>query len=126
VADIRQAKKDGKTAVLLSWQNTAGIEDQLDYLRVFRDLGVKKMQLTYNTQNYSGAGYTEIKDSGLTGFGQEVVTEMAKLGEPSSRFFVVRLLTRTQEWWLTSVTWVQTQVAMSLSLLPRVSKHFSL
>jgi len=80
VADIRQAKLDGKTAVLLSWQNTAGIEDQLDYLRVFRDLGVRKMQLTYNTQNYSGAGYTELKDSGLTGFGREVVNEMAKLG----------------------------------------------
>lgn len=43
------------------------------------------MQLTYNTQNYSGAGYTEIKDSGLTGFGQEVVTEMAKLGRQAAR-----------------------------------------
>ncbi|KAJ5888981.1 hypothetical protein N7495_009022 [Penicillium taxi] len=80
VRDIRQAKKDGKTAVLLSWQNTAGIEDKLDYLRVFRDLGVRKMQLTYNTQNYSGAGYTEIRDSGLTGFGREVVDEMGRLG----------------------------------------------
>ena len=80
VADIRRAKKAGKTAVLLSWQNTAGIEDQLDYLRIFRDLGVRKMQLTYNTQNYSGAGYTELNDSGLTGFGREVIDEMAKLG----------------------------------------------
>lgn len=80
VADIRAAKKAGKTAVLLSWQNTAGIEDQLDYLRVFRDLGVRQMQLTYNTQNYSGAGYTELHDGGLTGFGREVVSEMAKLG----------------------------------------------
>ncbi|KAJ4328902.1 hypothetical protein N0V84_000690 [Fusarium piperis] len=80
VKDIREAKKSGRTAVLLSWQNTSGIEDQLSYLRVFRDLGVRKMQLTYNTQNYSGAGYTEIRDSGLTGFGQQVVTEMAKLG----------------------------------------------
>ncbi|KAI1499912.1 renal dipeptidase family [Biscogniauxia marginata] len=80
VADIRAAKKAGKTAVLLSWQNTAGIEDQIGYLRVFRDLGVRKMQLTYNTQNYSGAGYTELNDSGLTGFGREVVDEMAKLG----------------------------------------------
>ncbi|RDW68161.1 dipeptidase-5 [Coleophoma cylindrospora] len=80
VADIRKAKENGKTAVLLSWQNTAGIEDKLDYLRVFRDLGVRKMQLTYNTQNYSGAGYTELNDSGLTGFGREVVSEMAKLG----------------------------------------------
>ncbi|PSN70591.1 hypothetical protein BS50DRAFT_545431 [Corynespora cassiicola Philippines] len=80
VRDIREAKRAGKTAVLLSWQNTAGIEDKLDYLRVFRDLGVRKMQLTYNTQNYSGAGYTELNDSGLTGFGREVVDEMAKLG----------------------------------------------
>ncbi|KAK8058470.1 hypothetical protein PG994_008918 [Apiospora phragmitis] len=79
-AHIRAAKDAGKTAVLLSWQNTAGIEDQLDYLRVFRDLGVRKMQLTYNTQNYSGAGYTELHDSGLTGFGREVVDEMARLG----------------------------------------------
>src|SRR5687768_5157941 len=80
VRDIRKAKETGRTAVLLSWQNTAGIEDQLAYLRVFRDLGVRKMQLTYNTQNYSGAGYTELNDSGLTGFGREVVSEMAKLG----------------------------------------------
>ncbi|KAI1633528.1 renal dipeptidase family [Biscogniauxia mediterranea] len=80
VADIRAAKKAGKTAVLLSWQNTAGIEDQIGYLRVFRDLGIRKMQLTYNTQNYSGSGYTELNDGGLTGFGREVVDEMAKLG----------------------------------------------
>lgn len=80
VSDIRAAKRDGKTAVLLSWQNTAGIEDQIDYLRVFRDLGVRMMQLTYNTQNYSGAGYTELRDSGLTGFGRQVVDEMGRLG----------------------------------------------
>ncbi|WP_426077177.1 membrane dipeptidase [Janthinobacterium sp. PSPC3-1] len=80
VNDIRRAKREGKTAVLLSWQNTSGIEDKLDYLRVFRDLGVRKMQLTYNTQNYSGAGYVEANDSGLTGFGREVVSEMGKLG----------------------------------------------
>lgn len=80
VDDIRRAKREGKTAVLLSWQNTSGIEDKLDYLRVFRDLGVRKMQLTYNTQNYSGAGYVEANDSGLTGFGREVVSEMGKLG----------------------------------------------
>jgi len=80
VADIRRAKQAGRTAVVLSWQNTAGIEDQIDYLRVFRDLGVRIMQLTYNTQNYSGAGYTEPRDSGLTGFGHEVVAGMGRLG----------------------------------------------
>lgn len=79
-ADIRRAKSEGKTGVVLSWQNTAGIEDRIDYLQIFNELGVKIMQLTYNTQNYSGAGYTELKDSGLTGFGREVVDEMARVG----------------------------------------------
>jgi len=78
--DIRRAKREGKTGVVLSWQNTSGIEDRIDFLQIFRDLGVLKMQLTYNTQNYSGAGYLELKDSGLTGFGREVVDEMGRVG----------------------------------------------
>lgn len=78
--DIRRAKRDGKTAVVLSWQNTSGIEDRLDFLQIFSELGVKIMQLTYNTQNYSGCGYSEPRDSGLTGFGREVVDEMARVG----------------------------------------------
>ena len=79
-ADLQRAKAEGRTGVVLSWQNTAGIEDRIDYLQIFGELGVKIMQLTYNTQNYSGAGYTELKDSGLTGFGREVVDEMARVG----------------------------------------------
>jgi membrane dipeptidase len=79
-ADVLRAKAEGKTGVVLSWQNTAGIEDRIDYLQIFEALGVKIMQLTYNTQNYSGAGYTELNDSGLTGFGREVVDEMGRVG----------------------------------------------
>jgi membrane dipeptidase len=79
-ADILRAKEQGKTGVILSWQNTAGIEDRIDYLQIFASLGVRKMQLTYNTQNYSGAGYSEERDSGLTGFGREVVDEMSRVG----------------------------------------------
>jgi membrane dipeptidase len=78
--DIRLAKREGKTAVVLSWQNTSGIEDRMDFLQIFSELGVKIMQLTYNTQNYSGAGCYETRDSGLTGFGREVVDEMARVG----------------------------------------------
>ncbi len=78
--DIVRAKREDKTGIILGWQNTSGIEDQLGYLGIFKDLGVGVMQLTYNTQNYSGAGCWEAKDSGLTGFGREVVDEMARVG----------------------------------------------
>lgn len=80
VADIRAAKTEGRTGIIMGWQNTSPIEDRLDYLAIFKDLGVGIMQLTYNTQNYSGAGYLEETDGGLTGFGREVVDEMARVG----------------------------------------------
>jgi len=74
--DIRRAKREGKTGIYLGWQNTYGIEDQLDYLRVFKALGVGCMQLTYNTRNLVGSGCWEPSDDGLSSFGREVVEAM--------------------------------------------------
>ena len=45
-ADIRRAKEDGKVGIILGWQNTFAIEQNLDHLRLFRDLGVRVIQLT--------------------------------------------------------------------------------
>ena len=75
-ADILAAKAQGKTGIILSWQNTSPLEDRLDYVRLFKALGVGIMQLTYNTQNYAGSGYQERKDSGLSGWGEELIDEM--------------------------------------------------
>ncbi|PRX09250.1 UNVERIFIED_ORG: membrane dipeptidase [Martelella mediterranea] len=78
--DIRRAKAEGKVGIIFGWQNTSPVEDRLDYFGIFKDLGVNIMQLTYNTQNFFGAGYLEAKDSGLTGFGREAVDEMRRCG----------------------------------------------
>lgn len=78
--DILSAKTEGRVGIILGWQNTSPIEDRLDNFATFKELGVNIMQLTYNTQNFFGAGYLEGKDSGLTGFGREAVDEMAKCG----------------------------------------------
>ncbi|MBP2549254.1 membrane dipeptidase [Neorhizobium galegae] len=80
VADIHAAKAENKTGIIIGWQNTSPLEDKLDYVEIFKDLGVGIMQLTYNTQNYSGAGYLEEVDSGLTGFGREILSEMNRVG----------------------------------------------
>ncbi|GBQ96477.1 membrane dipeptidase [Gluconobacter cerinus] len=80
VADIETAKRTNRTGISIGWQNTSPLEDRLDYVRLFKLLGVNTMQLTYNTQNYSGAGYLEERDSGLTGFGREVLHEMNRHG----------------------------------------------
>ena len=75
-ADIERAKREGKTGIYLGWQNTYGIEDRLDYLRLFKDLGVGCMQLTYNTRNLIGSGCWEPHDDGLSGFGYQAVEAM--------------------------------------------------
>lgn len=79
-ADILRAKREGKVGIILGWQNTSGIEDQIGYLEIFKRLGVHVMQLTYNTQNYSGSGCYESRDSGLSDFGREVLDEMSRVG----------------------------------------------
>ena len=80
VADIERAKKEGKTGIILGWQNLSGIEDQLPYLAIFKELGVGVMQIAYNTQNFVGCGCYEKNDSGLTEFGHEVIAEMNRVG----------------------------------------------
>ena len=71
--DISRAKAENKVGIILGWQNTSGIEDRIDYLSIFRDLGVRVMQLTYNTQNFVGSGCYESEDSGLSDFGRDAV-----------------------------------------------------
>ncbi len=78
--DIARAKREGKTGIILGWQNTSGIEDQIEYLAIFKALGVGIMQMTYNTQNLVGCGCYESRDSGLSDFGRDVVDEMNRLG----------------------------------------------
>lgn len=79
-ADILRAKKEGKTGIILGWQNLTGIEDQIGYLALFKELGVGVMQMAYNTQNLVGCGCYEKVDSGLSEFGHDVVAEMNRLG----------------------------------------------
>lgn len=77
--DIRQAKRDGKTAIILGFQNAHAFEDHLGYIETFADLGVRVVQLCYNTQNLIGTGCYE-RDGGLSGYGREVIGEMNRVG----------------------------------------------
>ncbi len=78
--DIRKAKAEGRVGIVLGWQNTSGIDDDLGNLALFRDLGVRVMQLTYNTQNLAGSGCWASRDGGLSDFGRDLIDEMNRLG----------------------------------------------
>ena len=80
VNDIRAAYEQEKTAIILGFQNTSPIEDNIDFVEIFATLGVRVMQLTYNNQNLIGSGCYEPHDGGLTTFGRDVIKEMNQHG----------------------------------------------
>ena len=79
-ADIYTAKEQGKTGIILSFQNASPIENELDRLGLFLALGVRVIQLTYHETNLLGSGCWERTDGGLSNFGLDAVREMNRLG----------------------------------------------
>jgi len=79
-ADIETAKTSQKVGMILGFQDTAPMEDNLSYLERYHQAGVRIIQLTYNIKNLVGCGCLEATDSGLTGFGREAIAEMNRLG----------------------------------------------
>jgi len=80
VADIHTAKASGKTSFILGFQDTEPIADKLYLLRVYYELGVRIIQLTYNFENRVGFGCQAPEDRGLTAFGRAAIAEMNRLG----------------------------------------------
>lgn len=80
ISDLKSAKESGRVGVVIHFQDSKPIEDNLDYLRIFYELGLRVLQLTYNLQAYAGAGCCERSDGGLTWFGLDLVAECNRLG----------------------------------------------
>ena len=79
-ADIARAKAENKVGIILGWQNTSALEDRVEFVELFHTLGIRVMQLTYNTQNLVGCGCWESHDGGLSDYGRDVVSEMNRVG----------------------------------------------
>jgi len=80
VDDIYAAKERGRVGMILGFQDTAPMGDNLGLLAVYHRLGVRIIQLTYNFENRVGYGCQAPEDKGLTPFGREAVAEMNRLG----------------------------------------------
>jgi len=78
--EIRAAKRAGRLALILGFQDATPIEDDLDRLDRFHEDGVRIVQLTYNIANRIGVGCLAPDDTGLTELGREVVARLDDLG----------------------------------------------
>lgn len=80
VDDLLAAKRDGRFGIVYGFQDTVPVGSDLGRLEVFRDLGVKVVQLTYNVRNLVGDGCLEPGNAGLSNFGRDLVARMDDLG----------------------------------------------
>ena len=74
--DIDLARSNGQIAIFYLFQNTTQFGRDLDNVDLFHKLGVRSAQITYNDQNWAGAGCKELGANGLTQFGHDLVTRM--------------------------------------------------
>ncbi|MBJ7441414.1 MAG: membrane dipeptidase [Sphingopyxis sp.] len=79
-SDIDVARQNGQIALFYLFQNSTQFGRDLDNIDLFYKLGVRSSQITYNDQNWAGAGCKELGANGLTHFGREVVARMNKVG----------------------------------------------
>ncbi|HET9013754.1 MAG TPA: dipeptidase, partial [Gemmatimonadaceae bacterium] len=80
-AATRAAMKEGRVASLLGMEGGHAIENSLEALRQYYELGARYMTLTHNvTLDWADAALDSARHGGLTPFGREVVREMNRLG----------------------------------------------
>jgi membrane dipeptidase len=76
VDDIARAKREDKVGIILGWQNSVGFGEDLRLIPLFRELGLRVVQMTYHTANMAGSGCLESVDGGLTDFGRDLVAAL--------------------------------------------------
>ncbi|GMV06805.1 MAG: hypothetical protein AMXMBFR53_30800 [Gemmatimonadota bacterium] len=80
VEQLLEAKRAGRLGIVFGFQDTVPVDRDLGRIRLFADLGVKVMQLTYNVRNWVGDGCLEPANGGLSNYGRAFVERMNELG----------------------------------------------
>lgn len=84
--DIVAAKEQNKHCLYFSGngvpltQQWVSTHDELRYIRIFFQLGIRMMHLTYNRRNMIGDGCAEQANGGLSDFGRAAMAEMNRVG----------------------------------------------
>jgi membrane dipeptidase len=72
-SDITAAKRDGRIALIYGFQDTTAIGTKLERVALFKGLGLRVLQLTYNRRNLCGDGALEPANAGLSKLGRETI-----------------------------------------------------
>jgi membrane dipeptidase len=80
-AQVRQAHSQGKIAALMGMEGGHMINNSLETLRKYAQLGVRYLTLTHSVNtDWADSSGDQPKHNGLTAFGKDVVRELNRLG----------------------------------------------
>lgn len=74
--DLERARRERKIGVIATMQGTEMIGEDLDRIAVYREHGMRVIQLTHNLRNLVGDGSLEPGNAGLSRFGHELVERL--------------------------------------------------
>ncbi len=80
IDDLDRARREHKLAVIFSFEAASMLEDKLDRIELFRGLGVRVMQLSYNHKSPFGYGCLDGDTEGVTDLGRQAIAKMNTLG----------------------------------------------
>ncbi|SHH36678.1 dipeptidase [Thermosipho atlanticus] len=78
--DVKYAIDNNLLGIMLSFEGSEPIYEDIYLLRIFFNLGVRFLGLTWNRRTYVADGIETNSNGGLTNFGKKVVKEAQKLG----------------------------------------------
>jgi membrane dipeptidase len=77
-ADFERAKRERRFGIVFSFESTNMLDGKLERIELFRNLGVRVMQLSYNKTSPFAAGVMADPPTGLTELGHKAVAAMNK------------------------------------------------
>lgn len=75
-ADLEQARDEHRLGIIFTFQGTEPLGEDADRIPMFREMGLRVMQLTHNRRNLVGDGCMEPGNAGLSKFGHQVVERL--------------------------------------------------
>jgi membrane dipeptidase len=75
-ADLARAQREHRLGVIMRFQDASPIGIDVDRIALYRELGIRVIQLTHNNRNLVGDGLMEPGNAGLSNFGHAVVEQL--------------------------------------------------
>lgn len=79
--DVMAAKAEGRMALFMTIENGSALDNQLDSLDAYYDLGIRLMTLCHNdSHDWCDSATDAPRNNGLSAFGKQVIARMNRLG----------------------------------------------